>query len=118
MKFQIKKHTKFIFPNKFNSQVWVVDSCDRQRLQDCKNELKELLKADRLAGATLLVFANKQDLAGSLSSPEIQKFLELDSIETRHWGIVPCSAVTGTGLMEGMTFLVNDISKRVFCWGD
>ncbi|KAJ1952927.1 ADP-ribosylation factor-like protein 2, partial [Linderina pennispora] len=42
--------------------VWVVDSADRQRMQDCKKELQGLLKEDRLAGASLLVFANKQDI--------------------------------------------------------
>ena len=98
--------------------VWVVDSTDRKRLQDCKDELAVLLKEDRLAGATLLVFANKQDLAGAMTSTEIKEFLELDKIQTRHWSIVGCSAVTGKGLLTGMQFLVQDISKRVLCWGD
>ena len=42
--------------------VWVVDSADKRRLQDCKAELHQLLQEERLLGATLLVFANKQDL--------------------------------------------------------
>ncbi|KAG1181142.1 hypothetical protein G6F36_010096 [Rhizopus arrhizus] len=46
--------------------VWVVDSADRLRLNDCKTELHQLLQEERLAGATLLVFANKQDIAGAL----------------------------------------------------
>lgn len=98
--------------------VWVIDSTDVCRLKDCKEELHSLLKEDRLAGATLLVFANKQDLPGALSSTELRDFLELQKIETRHWSIVPCSARTGAGLLDGMSFLVNDISKRVLCWGD
>ncbi|KAF5372012.1 hypothetical protein D9615_008055 [Tricholomella constricta] len=52
--------------------VWVVDSTDRMRMADCKEELHALLTEDRLAGASLLVFANKQDLQGSLSAEEIQ----------------------------------------------
>ncbi|XP_015766216.1 PREDICTED: ADP-ribosylation factor-like protein 2 [Acropora digitifera] len=52
--------------------IWVVDSADRRRLGDCKEELKGLLLEERLAGATLLVFANKQDLPGSLSGEEIR----------------------------------------------
>ena len=53
--------------------VWVVDSADRARLQDCKAELQVLLQQERLAGATLLVFANKQDIDGALSQEEIAK---------------------------------------------
>lgn len=52
--------------------VWVVDSADKLRLANCKNELRTLLQEERLAGATLLVLANKQDVPGALSSKEIK----------------------------------------------
>merc|ERR1711934_26522 len=35
--------------------IWVVDSADRFRLEDCRAELHALLQEERLAGATLLV---------------------------------------------------------------
>nr|KAF6324063.1 ADP ribosylation factor like GTPase 2 [Myotis myotis] len=53
--------------------IWVVDSADRQRMQDCQRELQSLLVEERLAGATLLIFANKQDLPGALSSNAIRE---------------------------------------------
>lgn len=89
--------------------VWVVDSADRLRLEDCRKELSALLLEEvktqlfifkycftpfiatvinlftfcslhsihffyqRLAGATLLVFANKQDLPGALSRDAIRE---------------------------------------------
>lgn len=40
--------------------IWVVDSADRGRLRDCKKELHALLEQEKLAGASLLIFANKQ----------------------------------------------------------
>lgn len=40
--------------------IWVVDSSDRLRLDDCREELNKLLVEERLVGATLLVLANKQ----------------------------------------------------------
>jgi small GTP-binding protein len=52
--------------------VWVVDSADRMRLDACREELNVLLLEERLAGATLLVLANKQDLPGALSAQEIK----------------------------------------------
>ncbi|XP_028915160.1 ADP-ribosylation factor-like protein 2 isoform X2 [Ornithorhynchus anatinus] len=79
--------------------IWVVDSADRQRMRDCRRELENLLVEERLAGATLLIFANKQDLPGALSSSAIRE---------------GCSAVTGDNLLPGIDWLLDDISSRVF----
>ena len=38
-----------------------------------------------LPGATLLIFANKQDLPGAMSAAEIRDFLQLEQIKRRHW---------------------------------
>lgn len=53
--------------------AWVVDSADARRLGDCARELRALLQEERLAGATLLVLANKADLPGALSLQEIRE---------------------------------------------
>ncbi|CAL8998080.1 unnamed protein product, partial [Prunus brigantina] len=53
--------------------VWVVDSSDLRRLDDCKMELDNLLKEERLSGSSLLILANKQDIKGALSPEEIAK---------------------------------------------
>ena len=69
----------------------------------------------RLAGASLLVLANKQDLPGSLSMPEIAQVLGLADLEgTRHWQIQACSAVTGGGLVDGIGWIVGDVASRIF----
>ena len=47
--------------------VWVVDSADVRRLEDCALELKKLLGEEKLAGASVLIFANKQDIPGALT---------------------------------------------------
>ena len=98
--------------------IWVVDSADRARLQDCKAELNVLLQQERLAGASLLVFANKQDLEGALTAEEIRAELGLDQITTtkRHWRIEGCSAFTGAGLASGVDWLVQDISSRIWMY--
>ena len=69
--------------------IWVVDSNDKMRLLDCKNEMHKILKQEKLSGATLLVFCNKQDVKGALTVEEIKDFLELDGIASRHWGQSP-----------------------------
>jgi len=94
--------------------VWVVDSLDRRRMEDCKKELHSLIQEERLAGATLLVFANKQDLPGAMTSEEIKEALDLGSIESHHWRIITCSAMSGDNLLQGIDWLVADIGARIF----
>ncbi|KAL3874776.1 hypothetical protein ACJMK2_037746 [Sinanodonta woodiana] len=94
--------------------IWVVDSLDRLRLQDCKQELQSLLQEERLAGATLLVFANKQDISGALTSEAIKEAMDLENIQTHHWLIIGCSAVTGQNLLEGIDWIIDDIASRIF----
>ncbi|CAK9822337.1 ADP-ribosylation factor-like protein 2 [Anthophora retusa] len=94
--------------------VWVIDSADKRRLEDCKAELYKLLQEERLEGASLLILANKQDLPGALSASDIAEILELPSIKTHHWKIYKCSAVTGENLLEGINWIVDDISARIF----
>ena len=53
--------------------VWVVDSADKRRLEVCRDELHQLLDQEKLAGATLLIFANKQDLLSSKPA-EVREF--------------------------------------------
>jgi ADP-ribosylation factor-like protein 2 len=102
---------------KTDGLVFVVDSSDEHRLDLVKEELSSLLQQERLAGATLLVLANKQDLKNSLTSQQIALRLELDrkiQYGNRHWAIYGCSAFTGEGLAEGMEWMVQDITSRIF----
>ncbi|RKP25194.1 ADP ribosylation factor [Syncephalis pseudoplumigaleata] len=94
--------------------VWVVDAGDRARMADCKRELDNLLKEERLAGASLLVLANKQDLSGAMTVDEIADALALQAIETHRWHIEPCSAKTGEHLLDGLDWLVEDIASRLY----
>jgi ADP-ribosylation factor-like protein 2 len=100
--------------------IWVVDSADRMRLDLCRNELAQLLSQERLAGASLLILANKQDVPGALTVTEIAQVLQLDCADryqNRHWSIHACSAVTGDGLREAMDWTVQDIGNRIFMMG-
>ena len=97
--------------------IWVVDSGDKLRLKDCKEELHNLLKQEKLAGATLIVLCNKQDINGALKVEEIKDTLELNTITSRHWMIMPCCGLTGEGLKEGLNWIMDDISSRIFMLG-
>ena len=104
--------------------IWVVDSTDTtlERIQTCRDELFQLLRQEKLAGVSLLILANKQDCASensnaALSVERIADLLQLhssDIMKNRHWTIMGCSAITGQGLLEGMDWIVDDISNRIF----
>ena len=98
-----------------DGMVWVVDSADTMRLADCARELKALLGEEKLAGASLLVLTNKQDLPGAATEEQIAAALGLhDMSGDRHWKIAPCSAVSGDGLIGAFDWLVSDISSRIY----
>jgi ADP-ribosylation factor-like protein 2 len=84
----------------------------------------------------LLVFANKQDIQGSLTDKEIEqaslgvlldeerswltwqvslsKALDLPAIKSHQWNIIPCSAVTGHNLLEGLNWVVGEVASRLY----
>ncbi|KKA24146.1 hypothetical protein T310_1798 [Rasamsonia emersonii CBS 393.64] len=98
---------------KTDSLIWVVDATDRLRIDDCREELAGLLLEERLMGASLLVFLNKTDVEGCMTVNEIR---ELDAIKTHKWTILPCSAMTGKNLNEGLEWVVQDAKDRLFLY--
>jgi ADP-ribosylation factor-like protein 3 len=92
--------------------VYVIDSSDRRRLDESGQELKELLAEDKLGGVPLLVFANKQDLLQATPADEISDALAMNAITDRTWTIQACSAKDGTGLQEGMEWLVSQCGSK------
>eukprot|EP00607_Mallomonas_marina_P009602 CAMPEP_0182421436 /NCGR_PEP_ID=MMETSP1167-20130531/6844_1 /TAXON_ID=2988 /ORGANISM="Mallomonas Sp, Strain CCMP3275" /LENGTH=92 /DNA_ID=CAMNT_0024598599 /DNA_START=392 /DNA_END=667 /DNA_ORIENTATION=+ len=67
--------------------MWVVDSVDQWRLEECHHQLRDILSQEKLAGASLLIFANKQDLGGAMPPDQIARILALndEDISGRHW---------------------------------
>ena len=91
--------------------IYVVDSADKQRLEEAAHELEQLLEEDKLAGVPILVFANKQDLISALKSQDIAEVLQLHGLRDRVWQIQACSAKTGEGLHEGMAWITKNMRK-------
>ena len=63
-----------------DGMVFVVDSSDEERLNECIEELNELLAEENLLKVPLLVYANKQDLQFALEAEEILNKLNLAEI--------------------------------------
>ncbi|KAG5471831.1 hypothetical protein LSCM4_03389 [Leishmania orientalis] len=96
-----------------NGIIFVVDSNDRDRMRDAKAELDKMLVEDELRNATLLVFANKQDLPNAMSTTEVTEKLGLHTLRQRNWYIQGCCGTTAQGLYEGLDWLSVNIKKTM-----
>ncbi|GFY88333.1 ras-related small GTP-binding family protein [Actinidia rufa] len=92
--------------------IFVVDSNDRDRVVEARDELHRMLNEDELREAVLLVFANKQDLPNAMNAAEITDKLGLHSLRQRHWYIQSTCATSGEGLYEGLDWLSNNIANK------
>jgi len=91
--------------------IFVVDSNDRERIGEAREELDKMLNEDELRDAVLLVFANKQDLPNAMSVAELTDKLGLHNMRNRKWYIQAACATSGDGLYEGLDWLSNALSK-------
>ncbi|KAH8740265.1 hypothetical protein FG386_001540 [Cryptosporidium ryanae] len=93
--------------------IFVIDSNDRERINDSRDELMRMLNEDELRDATLLVLANKQDLPNAMSVTEVTEKLQLSSLRHRSWFIQSTCATAGDGLYEGLDWLSRNLEKNV-----
>lgn len=94
--------------------IFVVDSSDKQRLSEAKNELLKLLEEEDLKQAHILIFANKQDVPGALSINDIKTGIGLAEITTHPWFIQSAVATKGDGLFQGLDWLASQINNSSF----
>jgi len=91
--------------------IYVVDSNDKERIGEAKEELSRMMNEDELKDAVVLVFANKQDLPNALSPSDITEKLGLHLVKGRTWYVQAACATQGTGLYEGLDWLSNELTK-------
>jgi signal recognition particle receptor subunit beta len=60
---QTKTAKTNIFPGT-HALIFVIDSCDRTRMEEAKSELSRIIQDREMRNVVLLVFANKQDVDG------------------------------------------------------
>ncbi len=92
--------------------IFVVDSNDRDRVDDAAEELKRMLNEEELKDCVVLVMANKQDLNGAMTPNEITDKLGLSQLKGRQWLVQGTSATTGQGLKEGLDWMAGVLLKK------
>uniref|UniRef100_A0A3B5BBN5 ADP-ribosylation factor 1-like n=1 Tax=Stegastes partitus TaxID=144197 RepID=A0A3B5BBN5_9TELE len=91
--------------------IFVVDSNDPERIKEAADELHMMLEEDELRGVAVLVFANKQDLPRAMSASDITEAMGLSRV-SQPWFVQSSCAVSGSGLVEGLDWLSNQILKQ------
>lgn len=89
--------------------IFVVDSSDRDRIDEAGKELHSLMLEHELQNAVLLVLANKQDLPISMTATEIAEKMELNKLRGRKWHIQATCALKGNGLYDGFEWLSREL---------
>ena len=108
--FSIRPYWRCYYPNT-NAVIYVVDSNDRDRIDDSKRELQQLLLEEELKGIVLLIFSNKMDLPNAMTAAEVSTGLGLTEIRDRQWAIFQSSAVQGHGINDGLDWLVSVLAS-------
>ncbi|ODV90857.1 hypothetical protein CANCADRAFT_112103 [Tortispora caseinolytica NRRL Y-17796] len=83
-----------------HGMVFVVDSTDQERIQECINELISIADHEDLEGVPILMLANKQDLDSSLEIEQIKEIFNpvAAHLSARDSRVLPISALTGEGV--------------------
>ena len=122
--------------------IYVIDSSDRERFDEAKEELWDLIQDDRLRDSSLLVLANKQvffitkhnlisssssknseicsfsntsipkDMPRAASASEITNALDLTKMTQRQWFVQVTCATSGEGLVEGLEWLAQRVKEK------
>jgi ADP-ribosylation factor 1/2 len=92
-----------------NGLIFVIDSNDRERIPNARDELHKMMSEDELREATILVYANKQDLPNAMSTADITDKLGLHSLKGRDWFVQGTCATSGEGLYEGLDWMSQNV---------
>ena len=89
--------------------VFVVDSVDKSRFHEARDELNWILDSDEMVGVPLVVLANKQDMPNACNPSEVAEKLGLTMVKNRKWYVHGTSALSGEGVLES----VSELSRLV-----
>ena len=92
--------------------VYVIDSQDDEYFEESKAQFHKLIHNQTLKNATILIFANKQDLPGAKDVNKLVQDYEFFKIKEHVWHIQPCSALKGEGLVTGIKWLSEQLTFR------
>lgn len=92
------------------AMVYIIDSNDRQRIDESIEELDKIIREPSIKGKPLLIFCNKQDLPNAMQAEEISRKISLADYK-RPFHVQPLCAISGQGVQEGLDWLANTLKS-------
>ena len=92
--------------------VYVVDSLDRERVQEAAEVLRDILHHRDMQRIPVVIMANKQDMPGVMTPSEVTERLGMDKLTGHPWHVQATSATQGEGLYEALDWLSREISRQ------
>lgn len=92
--------------------VWVIDSCDKERLIESSESFDKVSCNKHLQGLPFLFLLNKQDLPDAIDPKDILEAFEpsLSKLKSsKSFLPIPISALKGTGLKESLSWLCEQV---------
>ncbi|CAN0034896.1 ADP-ribosylation factor-related protein 1 isoform X1 [Lethenteron reissneri] len=95
--------------------IYLIDSVDEGRLVESRDAFDKMVSSEALEGVPLLVLANKQDMEGCLTVPDIKTAFSdsATKIGKRDCLVQPSSALTGDGVNEGIEWMVKCVVRNL-----
>ncbi|XP_064639172.1 uncharacterized protein LOC135494812 [Lineus longissimus] len=110
---KIRPLYRHYYPNT-DAVIFMIDSNDRERFSEMKDEMEHFLAEDDLRNTTFIAMANKQDLPDAMSPTEVAGLINKDRKGFRkdRIAVFPTSAKTSEGLFECFDWLCDELSGK------
>jgi len=93
--------------------IFVVDSSDRDRIDEAREQLHQIVNKDELKHKTILIFGNKQDVSNAMTPDELRDKLALAKLDgNTTWHFQAGSAIQNQGLKEGFEWLASTFRPK------
>ncbi|KAK9477561.1 ADP-ribosylation factor family-domain-containing protein [Lipomyces japonicus] len=94
--------------------VFVVDSTDRARIEECRDTLQTIVAHEDTEGIPVLMLANKQDRDDSLEVEDIKEIFNriAEHLGARDSRVLPISALRGEGVKEAADWLTIRLERN------
>lgn len=94
--------------------IFVVDSSDRERLDECSTTLQSIVMDEEVEGVPILMLANKQDRQDRMEVQDIKQIFNkiAEHISARDSRVLPISALTGEGVKDALEWMIVRLERN------
>lgn len=94
--------------------IFVVDSTDRSRIDECSETLRTIVMDDEIEGIPILMLANKQDKPERMEVQDIKEIFNriAEHMSARDSRVLPVCALTGEGIKDSIEWMILRLQRN------